>query len=48
MECPVCGFKGIRAEFVIPTPGKEWNHFGCPNCGKLGDKNTFTPIKKEA
>jgi len=48
MQCPMCGFKGIRAEFVISIVGRNWNHFRCPDCGKTGDKSTFTPIDKEA
>jgi len=48
MQCSDCGFEGIRAEFTIYTQEKGWNHFGCPRCGKTGDKDTFTPRKKEA
>jgi len=48
MQCPECGFVGIRAEFDSTLEGKHWNYFICPGCGKTGDKDTFTPRKKEA
>ena len=48
MLCPDCGFEGIRAEFTYHSQKKGWNHFMCPRCGKPGNKDTFTPRKKEA
>jgi len=48
MKCPNCGFQGIRAEFNAPIQGANWNHFRCPKCGDTGNKDAFTPRKKEA